>query len=130
MNQNQNTMQSLTTFEDLQRHMDSFDVDALGEKQTLLPPSLAENIDHLADVYEMVEPVLALVGALPIFPAPWRRALSLLIGALEAILLLADDESFKAGRDLEEFDDREEFEAELEADDELEGFKAGRDLEE
>ena len=110
--------------------MDSFDVDSLGEQQTLLPPSFAKNIDHLASVYEMVQPVLTVVGALPIFPAPWRRALALLTGAIETILVLADDPSFKAGRDLEEIDDGEALEDGLEAEDEIEGFKAGRDLEE
>ena len=118
-----NTMQSLATFEDLQQHMDSFDLDAFdNDQQTLLPRSIVENIDHLAAVWEMVQPVLTVVGALPILPARWRRALALLTGAIETVLAVADDDAFKAGRDLEEVD--------AEAREEVEGFKAGRDLEE
>jgi hypothetical protein len=111
MNQNTTHTQSLPTFEDLQQHMDSFDVDALGNQQTLLPRSLAETIEHLASIYAMVQPVLTVVGALPLFPSRWLRGVALLRGAIEAVLVLAGDPSFKAGRDLEE-------------------FKAGRDLEE
>jgi hypothetical protein len=107
----QNTQSSLVTFEDLQQHMESVDLDAFSNPQALLPPSVEQALLHLASVYSMVQPVLAVVGALPIFPSSWRRALALLLGAIEAVLTITDDPAFKAGRDLEQ-------------------FKAGRDLEE
>ena len=120
MNHSQNSTQALTTFEDLQQHMDSFDVDSLGELETLLPSRLGENIEHLASVYQMVEPVLTVVGALPIVPSSWRRALALLMSAIDTIVMLASDASFRPEDD---FGDDE-------AEDQLEDFKAGRDLEE
>jgi hypothetical protein len=104
----QNTS-SLLTFEDVDQHMQTVDVDALGSEQTRLS-GLEQTIRHLAVVYASIQPVLAVVGALPIFPARWRRGLDLLLGAVEGVLAIGDP-SFKAGRDLEQ-------------------FKAGRDLEE
>jgi hypothetical protein len=102
---------SLLTFEDVDRHMQAVDVEALvDEQQTLLSGRLTETVRHLGSVYAAIRPVLAVVGALPIIPRRWRAGLDLLIGAVEGVLTIADP-SFKAGRDLEE-------------------FKAGRDLEE
>lgn len=89
------------TFEEAARQMQAVDVDRLIDTQTLLPSSNEERLAQLARVYSAVRPLLALAASLPL-PDAWRKALALLVAAIEAVVPPAPAAGFKAGRDLEE----------------------------
>jgi hypothetical protein len=98
MNQNISSL----TFEDVERHMQAVDFATLASEQTLLPPTDDARLAQLGKVYRAVRPVLALAASLPLLPSPWRKALTLLVSTIEAVIPGEATASFKAGRDLEE----------------------------
>jgi hypothetical protein len=56
--------------------------------------SLADATQRLITIYHAVQPILAILAALPLLPQRWRDALRAFVTALDQVA------SFKAGKDL------------------------------
>jgi len=54
-------------------------------QQTAIADTLANNLQRLVRVYFAVKPLLAVIATLPLLPAPWRAALALFVGTLDAV---------------------------------------------
>ncbi len=62
----------------------------------------ATRLQRVLKIYFGIKPLLAFLAAFPFIPSTWRKALTLLTQALEALALSTPEvtAAFKAGRDL------------------------------
>ena len=89
-----------TTYTAIDESIHSLDLGELG-RQTAITPTLKTHLQQLAKLYLALEPLLAAIVTLPILPQPWRAALGLFVGSLDAVVWSVQaDPDFKAGKDL------------------------------
>lgn len=71
------------------------------ERQTAIAPTFKTHVQQLAKLYIALKPLLAAIATLPLLPQPWRIALGLFVGSLDAVVSSPEiDPDFKAGKDL------------------------------
>ena len=69
--------------------------------QTAIADTFKTQLQRLAKLYIALKPLLAAVATLPLLPQPWRVALGLFVGTLDAVASSPEiDPDFKAGKDL------------------------------
>jgi hypothetical protein len=72
------------------------------QEQTLLPESFEGHVARLVRIYASAKPLLTMLAALPLFPPTWRKAITYLTTAIDAVAAGAGSvtASFKAGKDI------------------------------
>lgn len=79
------------TYGTINHSIRALDLEAL-RQQTVIAATSADHVHRLVQLYFGVKPLLAVVAAIPLLPQPWRAALALFLGTLDA--LAASSERF------------------------------------
>jgi hypothetical protein len=84
----------------INRSIACFDLGEFAE-QAAIADTLETRLQRLAKLYIALKPLLSAIATLPLLPQPWRIALGLFIGTLDAVASSPGiDPDFKAGKDL------------------------------
>jgi len=89
-----------TAYATINQSIRSLDFDEFSG-QFAIADTFNAQLQRLAKLYVTLEPLLTAVAALPLLPQPWRVALGLFVGTLDAVASSPEtDPDFKAGKDL------------------------------
>jgi len=71
-------------------------------ENTLIQDSPNARVQRVLKIFRGIKPIFTVVVSLPLIPATWRAAITMLVQALDALTLVGPDfsASFKAGRDI------------------------------
>lgn len=91
---------AVTTYANINHSIRSLDLDDFSQ-QAAIADTFKTKLQRLTKLYIALKPLLAAVAALPILPQPWRVALGLFVGTLDAVASSPEiDPDFKAGKDI------------------------------
>lgn len=77
------------TYGTINHSIRALDLAAL-QQQTAIPLTTADHVHRLVQLYFGVKPLLAVIAAIPLLPQPWRAALALFLGTLDAVAASSD----------------------------------------